>query len=178
VGVRVTKIISLPATPPPRQLADVRDDPTRFPIDALHGARTGLCVFAAQWHGRQDAYWLAETGIQTTCVDVNRTRLDEMQRVYPDGWKFETADAYAFVEMSARNGMRWDVVTADPFTGDAMDRCHRQLDLWCQLANRVVVMGSTIHQKVKNVPVGWTVADVHYRGDFDDGVYWTVLKPS
>jgi hypothetical protein len=39
-------------------------------------------------------------------------------------------------------------------------------------------MGSTIHQKVKNVPVGWQVTDVHYRGDFDDGVYWTVLKPS
>ena len=173
----MTRILSLPGSAPPRQLEDVRDDPRRFPVVALEGARTALCVFAAQWHGRQDAYWLAEAGARTTCVDVNRTKLEEMQRVYPQGWKFETADAFAFVEMSWRNGLKWDVVTADPFTGDAMDRCHRNIALWCKLANNAVVMGSTIHQKIRTAPAGWEIKDTHYRGDFDGGVYWTVLKP-
>ena len=112
-------------TAPPSSLEQIVDNPNSFPRDLLVGANTGLCVFAAEWHGKQDAQWLAKAGMTATCVDLNRTRLDEMERIYPQGWKFEEQDAFGFVDMSLRNWLKWDVVTADPFTGGTMDRCHR-----------------------------------------------------
>ena len=96
----------------PNHIAFIRDDPRRFPLHALRGSKTGLCVFAAEWHGRQDAFWLYEAGIKTTCVDVNGQRLEEMRRIYPDGWEFVAEDAFEFQPPS-----KYDVVTLDPFTG-------------------------------------------------------------
>jgi hypothetical protein len=158
-------------------LDQIADNPAAFPSDVLKGAQTGLCVFAAEWHGKQDAQWLARAGIRTTCVDRNRQKLAEMEMIYPDGWQFSDIDAFGFVQNSLYNGLRWDVVTADPFTGQAMDRCHRELDQWCKLANNAVVMGSTIIQQVERAPAGWRIAERRYRGDYVGGVYWTVLLP-
>ena len=78
---------------------------------------------------------------------------------------------------SAHNGLKWDVVTADPFTGGPMDRCHKNLEQWCKLANDTLVMGSTVIQTIDRAPAGWVIADRVYRGDYVGGVYWTVLKP-
>jgi hypothetical protein len=100
-----------------------------------------------------------------------------MERIYPDGWRFEDSDAFGFRDISVTNGLTWDVVTADPFTGQAMDRCHRELAEWCKLANNAVVMGSTIIQQVERAPAGWRIAERRYRGDYVGGVYWTVLLP-
>lgn len=156
----------------PNHIAFIRDDPRRFPRDVLRGSKTGLCVFAAEWHGRQDAFWLYEAGITTTCVDVNGTRLEEMRRIYPDGWEFVTGDAFEFAPQT-----KYDVVTLDPFTGEAMDRCHREIARWCSLANNAVVMGSTAAQPIHRAPAGWRLAELVHRSDFGGGVFWTVLKP-
>ena len=164
-------------TAPPSSLEQIVDNPNSFPRDILAGANTGLCVFAAEWHGKQDAQWLAKAGMTATCVDLNRTRLDEMERIYPSDWKFTDWDAFTFRDASIQNNRKWDVVTADPFTGEAMDRCHRELDRWCALANQAVVMGSTIIQTIDRAPVGWKITGRVYRGDYVGGVYWTVLKP-
>ena len=156
----------------PNHILFIRDDPRTFPREALVGSKTGLCVFAAEWHGRQDAYWLYEAGITATCVDVNGRKLEEMRRIYPDGWEFVESDAFEFSPAE-----RFDVVTLDPFTGDAMERCHRDLALWCSRANNAVIMGSTAAQPLRRAPAGWRIADTVHRSDFGGGVFWTVLKP-
>lgn len=160
--------------PPPRTMSEIRDDPQRFPRDILRDSKTALCVFAAEWHGRQDAYWLYEAGLTTTCVDLNDQKLDEMKRVYPDTWQFHSVDAFTFVQESA--GLRWDVVTADPFTGEMMDRCHFDLKRWCGLANETVIMGSTAAQRIPKGPPGWRIEDIVTRSSFGGGVFWTVLR--
>lgn len=161
-----------PFRPAPRQMADIEDDPSLFPRDALRGAQTALCMFAAEWHGRQDAYWLAEAGLRVTCVDMNGQKLEEMRRVYPTGWEFIAGDAFEFSPAE-----RFDVVTLDPFTGDAMNRCHLLTPRWCSMANRAVIMGSTVAQRVTNVPAGWSVTDVVRRSNWGGGVFWSVVTP-
>ena len=158
--------------PPPRNMADIRDDPFRFPRSALRGAQTALCMFAAEWHGRQDAYWLAEAGITATCVDLNGQKLEDMRRVYPQGWEFVTSDAFEFPA-----DRRFDVVTADPFTGEAMDRCHQLMPRWCGMADRTVIMGSTAAQvlRKRHIPGGWEITDMLKRSDWGGGVFWTVV---
>jgi hypothetical protein len=157
--------------PPPRTMSEVRDDPQRFPRSALPDSGTALCVFAAEWHGRQDAYWLAEAGLQTTCVDLNAQKLDEMKRIYPDDWEFVTEDAFAYLPAGT-----FDVVTLDPFTGDPMERCHRDLKHWCGMANLTVIMGSTASQRIPKGPPGWRITDIVTRSSFGGGVFWTVLR--
>jgi hypothetical protein len=115
--------------------------------------------------------------MQATCVDLNATRLEEMQRIYPQDWKFQDWDAFTFRDASIHNNRKWDVVTADPYTGDAMGRCHAELAAWCKLATKAVVMGSTVKQVIERAPVGWKISDRVYRGDYEGGVYWTVLRP-
>ena len=156
----------------PNHIAFIRDDPRRFPSHVLRGSATGLCVFAAEWHGRQDAFWLYEAGIRATCVDVNGRKLEEMRRIYPDGWEFVEGDAFEFQPTA-----KYDVITLDPFTGDTMDRCHRELAVWCSRANNVVVMGSTAAQPIYRAPDGWRITETVHRSDFGGGVFWTVLRP-
>lgn len=159
--------------PPPRSLGEIRDDPYRFPRDVIRGAKTGLCMFAAEWHGRQDAYWLAEAGVRTTCVDMNGVKLEEMRRVYPDGWEFVESDVFEF-----KSDQRFDVITLDPYTGEAMERCHQLMPRWCGMANLAVIMGSTAEQVVSVAPRDWDVTGRLVRSDFGGGVYWTVLQPA
>ena len=158
----------------PNHIAFIRDDPRRFPLHVLRGAKTGLCVFAAEWHGRQDAFWLYEAGIKTTCVDIQGNKLQEMLRIYPREWAFRQMDAFEFISTTE---VTYDVVTADPFTGETMERCHRDLLSFCRLARHAVVMGSTAAQPIHRAPEGWRITDTVHRSDFGGGVFWTVLRP-
>lgn len=166
----MTRVFPEPWRPPPRTMADIRDDPWRFPCEVLRGSETALCMFAAEWHGRQDAYWLAEAGLRTTCVDMNGRKLEEMRRVYPQGWEFVPGDVFEY-----EPAVTFDVVTADPYTGEAMERAHALMPRWCAMANRVVIMGSTAAQPLRMAPDGWRITHVVRRADFGGGVFWTVF---
>lgn len=154
----------------------VRDQGARdaFPCGRLSGCETGLALFAARWLGKQDCVWLADAGIETTCVDVDDERLREMFELYPAGWEFVTCDAFAFADWAVENDRRWDVVTLDPFT-DLFDRVAGNVETWCALARRMVVMGTGRRTRVK-APAGWRVTARNLRSSFQGGVYWTVLE--
>lgn len=163
--------------PPPRSLDDVRDpdgDPS-YPISVLEG-ETALILFAAAWHGRQDAYHVAQAGLRGTCVDADGALLSEMARVYPDGWEFVEADVFSYTAAAVLGGRRWDVVSLDPFT-NLFDRCADLLETWCSVARRAVVLGSGTYTVV-DAPTGWQVTDQRWRSDFHGGVYWRVLEPA
>jgi hypothetical protein len=61
-----------------------------------------------------------------------------------------------------------------------MDRCHREIGKWCDLANRTVIIGCTAAQQIRlsQIPDGWKATQVLKRSDFGGGVFWAVLEKS
>jgi hypothetical protein len=137
---------------------------------------TALCLFSAAWYGRQDAYWIAKHGMRGTCVDLDGDRLDEMARVYPTDWEFDAADVFYYAEGAVDSGLRWDVITLDPYT-NLFEKCAAMLPTWCALANRVVVLGHGNYRlREPEAPEGWEQAARIKRSDFKGGIYWLVYR--
>lgn len=156
-------------------LEDIREleHGASYPGAAIRGSRTALVLFAAQWLGKQDAYWIAAEGLTGTCLDLQPDKLREMEQIYPDGWEFICADVFTFTETTTRV---WDVVSIDCPTSD-FQTCADLLDRWCSLARDAVILGSGWDTKVE-APDGWRVEDVRKRSDYCGGVFWTVLVPA
>lgn len=146
-----------------------------YPRHVLIGCETALVLFAAGFWGRQDAYWVAEAGLRATCVDTDGERLEQMRALYPGGWDFAEADAYAFAEAT---GQMWDLVSIDCPTNH-FERCADLVPLWCEIARQAVVLG-TNRQLAReiNPPAGWEKTEIRYRSDFAGGVYWATLERS
>ncbi len=163
----------------PETLEEIRNDEAGFayPRAILDGCESALVLFAAGFHGRQDAFWIANAGLTATCVDTDAGRLMEMRSVYPDGWEFFTDNAYEFVSVIAdTTDLKWDVVSVDCPSG-AFDRCAELVGDWCRLATRAVILGTGKTTSV-SAPVGWEITDRRKRSTYDGGVFWTVLEPA
>lgn len=157
----------------PASLREVRDPYGRdlFPTQALSESKTALVVFCAAFHGMQDAYWVAEAGLQATCVDTDSEMLAEMRAVYPTDWEFVAEDAF-YYGMSCLE--RFDVVTLDPFTMD-MSQVAANMRVWCDLARNVVIVGHDIHTRIE-APHGWQIVHTIQRSDKYGGIFWSVLE--
>lgn len=147
-------------------------NPDLYPRRVLEGRNSALVLFAAGFHGAQDAIWINDAGMTATCVDVNHKMLGEMVLAYPMTWEYVHGDAFEYAELTER---QWDVVTIDCPTS-LFDRCSEELPLWCALARRAVVLGTGIGTEV-DPPAGWKVTEVVPRSRFQGGVYWTVIEP-
>jgi hypothetical protein len=145
--------------------------PALYPRQALVGCKDALVLFAAAFHGQQDAIWMAEAGLRTTCVDVDQEKLREMRDAYPDSWKFVNGDVFEF---ALRTEKRWDVVSID-CPSNLFDRCAELLPLWCRIARKVVVLGSGKHTTAVE-PEGWELAERVHRSANYGGTYWRVFR--
>lgn len=156
-------------------LEDIREleHGASYPGFVLRHSETALVLFAAQWLGKQDAYWIADAGLVGTCLDLQPDKLRQMEQIYPDGWEFICADVFSFTETTDRV---WDVVSIDCPTAD-FQTCADLLPRWCSLARDAVILGSGWDTKVEP-PDGWRIEDVRKRSDYFGGVYWTVLVPA
>ena len=152
-------------------LAELRADSHPYPSEWLIGCETALVLFAAWFQGRQDAAWIAEAGLQATCVDVDEAKIAEMLPLYPSDWEFVVADAFWYAAIANRE---WDVVTADPWTND-FDRCADHLPDFCRIAKHAVVLATGVNTVVA-APAGWRAAARFRRSSYDGGVFWTVLE--
>lgn len=145
-------------------------DAQPYPAYLLPHGGTGLVLFSAAFQGRNDAIHMARQDMTVTCVDINADRLLEMSLRYPAGWEFVCRDAWEFATDASSKGKRWDVVSADTFTGTATERSLKTLALWCALARTVVTATIVVGQDYR-VPDGW-------RGHTfprSDRVSWLVL---
>jgi hypothetical protein len=133
--------------------------PSIYPRAVLEGCETALVLFAAAFHGQQDAVWMAGAGLTATCVDVDAEKLGEMEQVYPADWEY----AYG------------DVVSLDP-PSNLFGRCAKLLPTWCGLARHAVILG-TGEATVIVEPEDWRVSECVRRSNFQGGCYWTVLTP-
>jgi len=125
-----------------------------FPAELLVGARSALFLFGAGFLGANDAIHALKAGVPGTVVDTDRGKLDEMRLLYPHTWKFVCRDVFADVADRRRRQRRWDVVSADPFTGDTADRCLTLLPDLLALANRALVLTVAAGVSVP-CPAGW-----------------------
>lgn len=142
-----------------------------YPTRVLEGCETGLVLFCAAFLGHNDAIHFAEAGIETTCVDLDAERLEEMADLYPSGWIWEHGwDAWEYARSVGAN--QWDVVSLDPFTCH-MQGCLDDLDLWCSLARKAVVVGTKLSMTSSyTTPEGWS-GSLHHRAN---DVYWLALE--
>lgn len=146
-----------------------------YPRHALLGCEDALVLFAAAFHGAQDAVWIADAGLTATCVDIDQFKLMQMEDAYPDEWSFVCADAFEYTTGAAIDAKRqWDVVSVD-CPSNLFDRCAELVPLWCLLARRAVILGTGIHTDVVP-PTGWQITERRSRSNFQGGVYWTVLE--
>jgi hypothetical protein len=146
--------------------------PSIYPRAVLEGCDTALVLFAAAFHGQQDAVWMADAGLTATCVDVDAEKLGEMEQVYPADWEYVYGDAFAYAAAADRT---WDVVSLDP-PSNLFGRCAKLLPTWCGLARRAVILG-TGQDTVIDEPEDWRVSECVRRSNFGGGCYWTVLTP-
>lgn len=142
-----------------------------YPVWALKGCNTALIVFASEFGGMNDAAWIAEAGLTATCVDINADKLEAMKPNYPDDWSYICTDAYTLP-----SSLRYDVVSLDPFTNH-FQKCADNIDLWCSIARRAVIIGTGTDTVIKS-PQGWIQTDCVKRTDYQGGVYWNVLEPA
>jgi hypothetical protein len=142
-----------------------------YPRHALVGCSDALVLFAAAFYGQQDAVWMAEAGLQATCVDIDDGKLREMMDAYPESWTYVNGDAFEF---SLRTERTWDVVSID-CPSNMFDRCAELLPLWCRIARRVIVLGSGENTETYE-PDGWEYADCVRRSSNYGGTYWRVFR--
>lgn len=145
--------------------------PELYPRQVLVGCESALVLFAAAFHGRQDAVWIADAEMQATLVDIDHEKLGEMVLAYPEGWEYVHGDVFDYCTRTER---MWDVVSIDPPT-NLFDRCEQLLSLWVLMANKAVVLGMDDRPVV--APHGWQLTEVLRRSNFAGGVYWQVFQP-
>lgn len=142
-----------------------------YPRHVLAGCKDALVLFAAAFHGKQDAVWIADAGLTATCVDVDQFKLMQMEDAYPDDWEFVCADVF---EYAARTDHQWDVVSID-CPSNLFVRCAEILPLWCLLARKAVVLGCE-GRTLAAIPDGWRETERLHRSNFAGGVYWAVIE--
>jgi hypothetical protein len=144
-----------------------------YPAYLLREGETALALFAAGFHGWNDVIHFARNGMTAICVDSDADKLWQMSEVYPEGWSFYVDDAWDFAVHRAEHGITYDVVSVDPFSGDAAERAWDTLGLWLSLARRVLTLTVTADAdpKVPHV-AGWR----HHYFPRSEFAAWLVME--
>jgi hypothetical protein len=142
-----------------------------YPSYLLPKEGTVLSLFSAGFLGWNDCIHFARAGLTCECVDTDADKLWEMASLYPSGWAFHVDDAWDFAERAAMAGRDWDVVSVDPFFGDAAEKAWQSMYLWVTLATKLVTL--TVKPDTKlNTPEGW-VSSYYPRSS---GAAWMVMR--
>ncbi len=125
-----------------------------YPAHALPAGGSALALFSAGFHGWNDVIHMARKNMQIDCVDVDADRLWEMTELYPQPIHFHVEDAWEFASEAAAEGREWDVVSVDPFMGDAAEKAWDTIWLWSSLAKKLVTLTVDPRRPIW-APVGW-----------------------
>lgn len=176
-------------------LADVRASASKgaFPTERLAGLRTAGAFFCAAFLGRQDVIHLSDAGLNVEAFDTDAPLVAKMEAIYPGQVHVHVADAFAVAANYARIGIKYDVVTVDPWT-NMVTQALDVLPTWCALARRLVLVNVTApwfrerglepNEVVfqlwidRTFPdLSWRIVELRKRSDHVGGVYWAVLEP-
>lgn len=123
-----------------------------YPTDLLEGCGAALLLFGAGFLGMNDGIHIADAGMYAVVVDIDRHKLEAMQRIYPSDWAFIEADAW---ECAEHLDSKFDVVSVDNYTGDSERPVLESLHLWCSLAIKLVTVTKTAKNLPHTIPYGW-----------------------
>ncbi len=125
-----------------------------YPANLLREGGTALSLFSAGFHGENDVIHMTRKAMVITCVDTDRDKLWEMANIYPGVMEYHVEDAWDFAARWSHAGRTWDVVSVDPFMGDAAERVWESMWLWSSLANKLITVTVDPKQPVW-APSGW-----------------------
>lgn len=154
----------------PDSLAYINSEARPYPAYLLEEGESGLALFSAAFLGWNDSIHFARKGMHGTCVDRDEHKLGEMEAIYPDQWAFFCQDAWDFA-LDARGIITWDVVSIDPFLGVSQERVWNSLDLFLDLATRLVTVTVPSKQRTRKIK-GWRA----YKYPRSSKADWMVLK--
>jgi len=140
----------------PLSFTDLSRQARPYPSYLLPQKGDALALFGAGFHGWNDVVHFARQGLITDVVDVDGDKLMEMAIIYPPGIITHEVDAWDYAEGAAAIGQQWDVVSVDPFLGDAAERAWDSLYLWCSLARQMLTLTVTPRARTFNLLDGWT----------------------
>jgi hypothetical protein len=141
-----------------------------YPANVLPNGGTALCLFSAGFLGWNDVIHMVRNDMRVTCVDVDKDKLFEMASIYPAGLELWVEDAWHFATDAAASGRTWDVVSVDPYMGDASDKAWETRHLWPLLADKIVTLTVAADRELF-APPGWS----SYMFPRNDEVSWMVL---
>lgn len=153
------------------QLRPILSEARPYPAHLLNAGETGLALFSAAFLGWNDVVHFARKGLTCTCVDRDAVQLAEMAARYPSDWRFVVSDAWEYVEAATAEGLSWDVVTVDPFMGNAAERVWATLDSFLALAGRLATV-TVPSDWSEPAPDGWRQT-LFPRAQ---GVSWLVMR--
>jgi hypothetical protein len=142
-----------------------------YPAFLLPDEGSALCLFAAGFWGWNDAIHMVRKGLTCDFVDTDGNKLWEMLTLMPEGHAFHVEDSWAFASRAAHDGREWDVVSVDPFMGDAAERSWETLYLWLMIARKMVTLTVKTDTQL-NVPEEWN-PQIFPR---NDRVAWLVMQ--
>ncbi len=126
-----------------------------YPANLLPKGGTALCLFSAGFLGWNDVIHMVRNDMRVTCVDVDKDKLYEMVTIYPGGLECHVEDAWMFAEAAAFANRTWDVVSVDPFMGDAAEKAWEDATLWTLLAEKMVTLTVDPNRDLF-APPGWS----------------------
>lgn len=114
-----------------------------FPVHLLRPDDVTLCLFCAAFGGRQDAAYLRDAGVKSVlCIDNDAEKLAAMRPLYPRTWVFEADDAFGLLD-DLTSQERFDVVTADPWSGTMQAEVTKRIPKLLAITRRVLILGCT-----------------------------------
>lgn len=146
--------VTLPTSTPSTTYERINREAQAYPGLLLPEGGTALSLFSAGFLGRNDVIHFARKSMRIDCVDVDREKMWDMAMIYPQVMTFHVKDAWEFTVEAFESGQKWNVVSVDPFMGDAADKARDTLRAWCSLATDLVTM--TVDPKRPLwAPPGW-----------------------
>ncbi len=111
-----------------------------FPQFTLANANSGICIYSVALHGVRDVIHLRDKQVKrVTLVDIDREKMEEMKKIYPQRWEYLVGDAFETLDRLKRDDQTFDVVVLDPWIHEQTRNLDRLGDL-LDIANRYVVI--------------------------------------
>ncbi len=134
---------------------EVNSNAQPYPAHLLPKDGTALALFSAGFHGWNDVIHMVRKRMYVTCVDTDADRLWEMAEIYPQPMAYHVDDAWEFAVEAVERGREWDVVSIDPFMGDAAEKAWASIGLWSSLATKLVTLTVDPNRPIW-APFGWS----------------------
>jgi hypothetical protein len=152
----------------PKTLDDVRKvfGEYSFPRFVLDKCDSALLLFCAGFYGGHDCLHVADAELDhVLAVDIDKEKLEVMERIYPEHWHFVEADV-----LKVHTNQRYDLIVADPPL-DLIDTTINFMTIWGLWAKKYLVLNVRRGSQYL-APIGWRELGKLHRSN---EISWLIL---